>query len=101
MVAYGVWQLLASHLLRIGRRGFLAATAWLFGLASMVLQAVGAQFFGLAGAAAGLSLAYTVAMVVVLFAFLRLSGRPLRDLVPAPSDFAFYVGLTRRAFATH
>jgi hypothetical protein len=37
----------------------------------------------------------------VLFAFLRLSGRPLRDLVPAPSDFAFYVGLTRRAFATH
>jgi O-antigen/teichoic acid export membrane protein len=101
MVAYGVWQLLASHLLRIGRRGFLAATAWLFGLTSMVLQAVGAQFFGLAGAAAGLSLAYTVAMVVVLFAFLRLSGRPLRDLVPAPSDFAFYVGLTRRAFATH
>jgi O-antigen/teichoic acid export membrane protein len=101
MVAYGVWQLLASHLLRIGRRGFLAATAWLFGLTSMALQALGAQFFGLAGAAAGLSIAYVVAMVVVLFAFLRLSGRPLRELVPAPSDFAFYVGLTRRAFATH
>jgi PST family polysaccharide transporter len=100
MVAYGVWQLLASHLLRIGRRGFLAATAWLFGLTSMALQALGAQFFGLAGAAAGLSIAYVVAMVVVLFAFLRLSGRPLRELVPAPSDFAFYVGLTRRAFAT-
>ena len=39
MVAYGVWQLLAGHLLRIGRRGFLAATAWLFGLTSIVLQA--------------------------------------------------------------
>jgi len=31
MVGYGVWQLLASHLLRIGRRGFLAGVAWLFG----------------------------------------------------------------------
>ena len=40
MVAYGVWQLLAGHLLRIGRRGFLAATAWLFGVTSIVLQAV-------------------------------------------------------------
>src|SRR5207245_1272672 len=35
MVAYGVWQLLASHLLRIGRRGFLGAVAWLFGLVSI------------------------------------------------------------------
>ena len=99
MVAYGVWQLLAGHLLRIGRRGFLAATAWLFGLTSIVLQAFGAQAFGLAGAAAGLSIAYVLATIVVLIAFVHLSGRPLRDLVPVPGDLAFYVGLTRRALA--
>ena len=78
MVAYGVWQLLAGHLLRIGRRGFLAATAWLFGLTSIVLQALLAQAFGLAGAAAGLSIAYVLATIVVLIAFVRLSGRPAR-----------------------
>jgi O-antigen/teichoic acid export membrane protein len=100
MVAYGVWQLLASHLLRIGRRGFLAGVAWLFGLTSIALQAVGAQAFGLAGAAVGLSLAYLVATLVVLVAFVQLSGRPVRELVPAPGDLAFYVGLTRRALAT-
>jgi O-antigen/teichoic acid export membrane protein len=100
MVAYGVWQLLASHLLRVGRRGFLAAIAWLFGLTSIVLQALGARAFGLPGAAAGLSIAYVVATAVVLVAFVQLSGRSIRDLVPAPADLAFYVGLTRRAFAT-
>src|SRR5205085_1783049 len=100
MVAYGVWQLLASHLLRIGRRGFLALTAWLFGLASIGLQALGAQAFGLPGAAAGLSVAYLLAMIVVVVAFLRASGRPARDLVPMPADLAFYVGLTRRVLAT-
>jgi O-antigen/teichoic acid export membrane protein len=100
MVAYGVWQLLASHLLRIGRRGFLAATAWLFGLASIALQAAGAQLFGLPGAAAGLSLAYVLATIVVLVAFVRTSGRPARDLLPVPGDLAFYVGLTRRVLAT-
>ena len=100
MVAYGLWQLLASHLLRIGRRGFLAATAWLFGLASMGLQALGAQVFGLPGAAAGLSLAYLLATIVVLVAFVRSSGRPARDLLPVPADLAFYVGLTRRVLAT-
>jgi O-antigen/teichoic acid export membrane protein len=100
MVAYGVWQLLASHLLRIGRRGFLAATAWLFGLASIALQAVGAQLFGLPGAAAGLSLAYVLATIVVLVAFVRTSGRPARELLPVPGDLAFYVGLTRRVLAT-
>jgi O-antigen/teichoic acid export membrane protein len=100
MVAYGVWQLLASHLLRIGRRGFLAAVAWLFGVTSIALQAVGAQAFGLAGAAVGLSLAYLLATLVVLVAFVQLSGRPVRELVPAPGDLAFYVGLTRRALAT-
>jgi O-antigen/teichoic acid export membrane protein len=100
MVAYGVWQLLASHLLRIGRRGFLAVTAWFFGLASIGLQAVGAQVFGLPGAAAGLTVAYVLAMIVVLVAFVRASGRPARDLLPVPGDVAFYVGLTRRALAT-
>jgi O-antigen/teichoic acid export membrane protein len=100
MVAYGVWQLLASHLLRIGRRGFLAATAWLFGLSSIALQAGGAQLFGLPGAAAGLSLAYVLATIVVLVAFVRTSGRPARELLPVPGDLAFYVGLTRRVLAT-
>ena len=99
MVAYGVWQLLASHLLRIGRRGFLGVVAWLFGLVSIGLQALGTQAFGLAGASAGLSVAYLVATAVVLVAFVQLSGRPARELVPVPGDLAFYVGLTRRAFA--
>jgi O-antigen/teichoic acid export membrane protein len=100
MVAYGVWQLVASHLLRIGRRGLLAAIAWLFGLTSIALQAVAAHWLGLLGAAAGLSTAYIVATVVVLVAFIRLSRRSVRELVPAPGDLAFYVGLTRRALAT-
>jgi O-antigen/teichoic acid export membrane protein len=100
MVGYGVWQLLASHLLRIGRRGLLAWVAWLFGATSILLQALGAQFFGLAGAAAGLSLAYLLATGVVLVAFVHVSGRPIRELVPVPGDLAFYVGLTRRALAT-
>jgi O-antigen/teichoic acid export membrane protein len=100
MVAYGVWQLLASHLLRIGRRGLLAATAWFFGLSSIALQAIGIQAFGLTGAAAGLSIAYVLAMIVVLIAFVHLSGRPARELLPVPGDLAFYVGLTRRALAT-
>ena len=100
MVAYGVWQLLASHLLRIGRRGFLGVVAWVFGITSIVLQALGAQLFGLAGAAAGLSLAYLLATGVVLVAFVQVSGRPARELVPVPGDLAFYVVLTRRALAT-
>jgi O-antigen/teichoic acid export membrane protein len=100
MVAYGVWQLLASHLLRIGRRGLLAWIAWLFGVTSIALQAIGAQVFGLAGAAVGLTVAYVLATLVVLIAFVQLSGRPVRELVPAPADLAFYVGLTRRALAT-
>jgi O-antigen/teichoic acid export membrane protein len=99
MVAYGVWQLLASHLLRIGRRAFLACVAWLFGIVSIVLQAIGAQAFGLMGATAGLSIAYVVATAVVLVVFVQLSGRSARDLVPMPGDLAFYVGLTRRALA--
>jgi O-antigen/teichoic acid export membrane protein len=100
MVAYGVWQLVASHLLRVGRRGFLAALAWLFGISSILLQAVGVQLFGLAGAAAGLSIAYVAATVVVLVVFVQLSGRPARELLPVPGDLAFYVGLTRRVLAT-
>lgn len=100
MVAYGVWQLIASHLLRVGRRGFLAAIAWLFGISSILLQALGAQVLGLTGAAAGLSLAYILATVVVLVAFVQLTGRPARELLPVPGDLAFYVGLTRRVLAT-
>jgi O-antigen/teichoic acid export membrane protein len=100
MIAYGVWQLVASHLLRVGRRGLLAAVAWLFGISSILLQALGAQVLGLAGAAAGLTLAYVLATVVVLVAFVQLTGRPARDLLPVPGDLAFYVGLTRRVLAT-
>jgi len=100
MVAYGVWQLVASHLLRVGRRGVLAAIAWLFGISSILLQAVGAQVLGLAGAAAGLSIAYVLATVVVLVVFVQLTGRPARELLPVPGDLAFYVGLTRRVLAT-
>ena len=100
MVAYGVWQLVASHLLRIGRRGLLAAIAWLFAVTSIGLQALGAQTVGLGGAALGLSLAYVLATAVVLVAFVQLSGRRARELLPAPADLAFYVGLTRRVLAT-
>jgi O-antigen/teichoic acid export membrane protein len=99
MVAYGVWQLVAGHLLRIGRRGLLAANSWLFAVAAIVLQALGADAFGLTGAAAGLSLAYVVGAAVATAAFLRLSGRPARELVPVPADVAFYVRLTRGALA--
>ena len=75
-------------------------TLKLFGLTSMVLQAFGAQAVGLTGAATGLSIAYILATVLVLTAFVHLSGRPARELLPAPADLAFYVGLTRRALAT-
>jgi len=100
MVAYGVWQLVASHLLRVGRRGLLAAVAWLFAVASIGLQAVGGQALGLSGAAAGLSLAYLLAAGVIVVAFVRHSGLPARELVPAVSDLSYYAGLTRRALAT-
>jgi O-antigen/teichoic acid export membrane protein len=100
MVAYGVWQLLAGHLLRLGRRGFLAATSWLFGLASIGLQAAGIHLFGLTGAAAGLSVAYIVATVVVLIGFVHFSGRSARELLPRPGDLDFYIGLGRRVLAT-
>jgi O-antigen/teichoic acid export membrane protein len=100
MVAYGVWQLLAGHLLRIGRRGLLAVIAWLFGLTSVALQAMGSATLGVIGATLGLSLAYLLASAVVLVAFVRLSGHSARDLLPAPGDLAFYAGLTRRVLAT-
>jgi O-antigen/teichoic acid export membrane protein len=100
MVAYGVWQLLASHLLRLGRRSFLAVTAWLFGGLSIALQAYGTEAFGLVGAAAGLSVAYIVATVVVTVAFVRMSGIPVRQLVPSVADLAFYVHLVRRILAS-
>jgi O-antigen/teichoic acid export membrane protein len=95
MVAYGVWQLVAGHLLRIGRRGLLAANSWLFAVAAILLQAIGAQALGLVGAAAGLSLAYLLGAGVATVAFVRLSGRPVRELVPAASDLSFYHDLAR------
>jgi O-antigen/teichoic acid export membrane protein len=95
MVAYGVWQLVAGHLLRIGRRGLLAANSWLFAVAAILLQAIGAQALGLVGAAAGLSLAYLLGAGVATVAFVRLSGRPARELVPAASDLTFYLDLAR------
>jgi hypothetical membrane protein len=102
MVAYGVWQLVAGHLLRIGQRGFLALVAWLFAVVAIGLQAIGIGTFGLNGAALGLTLAYLLATSVVLVGFFRATGRAMRELVPAPGDLAFYVGLTRRALAaTH
>jgi O-antigen/teichoic acid export membrane protein len=101
MVAYGVWQLLAGHLLRIGRRRLLAVVAWVFGLTSVALQAAGSASLGLLGATLGLSVAYVLASAVVLVVFVRLSGHSARDLVPAPGDLAFYAGLTRRVLATH
>ena len=93
MIAYGVWQLVAGHLLRIGQRGLLAANSWLFAIAAIVLQAIGAQTLGLAGAAAGLSVAYVLGAGVATLAFVRLSGISARELVPAPSDLSFYRGL--------
>jgi O-antigen/teichoic acid export membrane protein len=95
MVAYGVWQLVAGHLLRIGRRGLLAANSWLFAVAAVLLQAIGAQTLGLAGAAAGLTLAYLLGAGVATVAFLHLGGRSARELVPSPSDLGVYVQLTR------
>ena len=71
-----------------------------FGATSIVLQALGAHFFGLAGAAAGLSVAYLLATCVVLVYFVQMSGLSARVLLPTPGDFAFYVGLTRRVLAT-
>lgn len=99
MIAYGVWQLLAGHLLRIGRRGLLAANSWLFAIAALILQAIGAQALGLPGAAGGLSLAYVLGACVATVAFVRLSGHAVRELVPVPSDLAFYVRLTRGVLA--
>ena len=95
MVAYGVWQLLASHLLRIGRRGILAGIAWAFAAVAVLLQTLGVETLGLAGAAAGLSLAYLLGAGLVALAFVRLSGRALRDLLPGPAEVAFYVDLVR------
>lgn len=99
MVAYGVWQLVAGYLLRVGRRGLLAIVAWVFGCLAIALQAAFTTTLGVVGAAVGLSLAYVVAMIVVVIAFRRISGRSVRELVPSADDIAFYVGLTRRVLA--
>jgi O-antigen/teichoic acid export membrane protein len=99
-VAYGVWQLVAGHLLRIGRRGLLAANSWLFAVAAILLQAIGAQTLGLSGAAIGLTLAYLLGGGVASVAFLRLSHTPARELLPAASDLTFYVHLMRGLVAS-
>jgi len=95
MVAYGVWQLLAGHLLRVGRRATLAGIAWVFAVASMILQALGAQAFGLPGAAAGLSVAYLLAAGIAVAEFQRATGYRLRTLLPGTADLHFYAGLAR------
>jgi len=95
MVAYGVWQLLAGHLLRVGRRATLAGIAWVFAVASMILQALGAQAFGLSGAAAGLSVAYLLAAGIAVAEFQRATGYRLRTLLPGAADLHFYAGLAR------
>ena len=99
MVAYGVMQLLASHLLRVGRRGVLAVSSWTFAAASVVLQFLGAQAGGLLVASAGLSVAYILAAGIVLAQFTRLAGCPARDLLPGPGDVGWYFALIRRLFA--
>lgn len=100
MVAYGIWQLVAGYLLRVGRRGLLAIVAWVFGGLAIGLQMILTSSLGVLGAAAGLSIAYVVAMLVIVVAFSRVSGRSARALIPAGDDLAFYVGLTRRVLAT-
>jgi O-antigen/teichoic acid export membrane protein len=96
MVAYGLMQLLAGHLLRLGRRGILAVSSLTFAVASIGLQLLGTQLLGLAGAAIGLSLAYLLSAGVVLLAFVRLSGRDARELLPGNHDVRVYPALARR-----
>jgi O-antigen/teichoic acid export membrane protein len=99
MVAYGVMQLLASHLLCVGRRGFLAFSSWTFAVASIALQFLGAQAGGLLGASAGLSLASILATAIVLLQFTRLAECPARDLLPRPADIVPYLALARSLLA--
>ncbi len=96
MVAYGAMQLLASYLLRVGRRGVLALSSWTFALASIGFQALGASAGGLVGASIGLSLAYLLSAAIVVVAFWRASALPVRLLVPGPAELAFYTALARR-----
>ncbi len=96
MVAYGVMQLLAGHLLRVGRRGVLALSSWAFAMASIALQALGAHLGGLVGASAGMSVAYFVGLAIVAVAFCRESGVPASGLLPGSSEVAYYVDLSRR-----
>lgn len=95
MIAYGVAQLLAGHLLRIGWRSALAFSSWTFVLASLGLQAFGVAQAGLVGAGIGLSTAYGCMAAIELAAFARATGRSPWRMIPRPSDLQFYVGLGR------
>lgn len=99
MLAYGLMQLLAGQLLRMGRRRTLAVTSTVLALGSVSFQWVGALAAGAPGAAAGLSLAYACSAVLVLAAFVRLTGRPARTLLPGLDEVRFYRGLTSAVLA--
>lgn len=96
MVAYGLAQLLAGHLLRVGRRRDLALSSGAFAVASVLFQWLGITLYGAAGAAAGLSLAYGLMAAIVLAAFLNAAGGSIGDLLPRPADLAAYRGVLRR-----
>lgn len=100
MVAYGLAQLLAGHLLRVGRRRVLAFSSGVFALASVLLQWLGITLYGAAGAAAGLSLAYGLMATIVVLAFVHTVGGSVGDLLPRAADVAAYRGLLGRAPAS-
>lgn len=96
MLAYGVAQLLAGHLLRVGQRCVLAASSWVFAFASVGLQVAGIRLYGVYGAALGLSVAYALMAAIVVWAFSRAARRPLAGVLPRRGDLALYATLLRR-----
>ena len=95
MVAYGVMQLLAGYLLRIGHRRTLALSSLVLAVVSVSLQAAGAHYAGAEGAALGLTIAYVASAAVVVNAFVRATGGSLADVLPRPADLAVYADLLR------
>lgn len=95
MVAYGVSQILAVYLHRIGKRGLLAISSWSFVVASIAFQVLGVRAAGLLGAALGLTLAYGAMMAIELLGFSRYAARPLPSLLPRLADLAVYWSLAR------
>jgi O-antigen/teichoic acid export membrane protein len=100
MIAYGIMQLLAGFLLRVGHRRTLAISSCVLAVASVGLQGLGARYGGVNGAAFGLSLAYLCASAIVTSAFLRGSALPLREILPAPSDLGVYLQVGRHLAAS-